>query len=259
MIKMGFMLILVLSLLTRSLLAETLNIIGIPGAPYRFYNEENQLVGFDVDILNEVMTTLDLEYKIELLDSSTRLTQMWQSPDVDMVFTLSKKAQRLKLLTYAEEPHINLSWNFFIRKENKGKIFFNSFEDLTGLKIGATSGFAYTPEFWQAAQEGVFTLDTVVNNTLNLKKLVHGRFDTFASNTIETLYSAKQSGYLDEIDYLDKPLKQRPYFNTFVKASDYPDLDEVIKGYNKVLKEMKQDGRYQVIYQAYFGQIHDAP
>jgi len=259
MIKMGFMLILVLSLLTRSLLAETLNIIGIPGAPYRFYNEENQLVGFDVDILNEVMTTLDLEYKIELLDSSTRLTQMWQSPDVDMVFTLSKKAQRLKLLTYAEAPHINLSWNFFIRKENKEKIFFNRYEDLAGLRIGATSGFAYTPEFWQAAQEGVFTLDTVVNNTLNLKKLVHGRFDTFASNTIETLYSAKQSGYLDEIDYLDKPLKQRPYFNTFVKASDYPDLDEVIKGYNKVLKEMKQDGRYQVIYQAYFGQIHDAP
>jgi len=255
--RIGMVLILVISSLTQSLFADTLNIIGIPGAPYRFYNDENKLVGFDVDILHEIMTTLDVEYKIELLDSSTRLTQMWQSPDVDMVFTLSKKAQRIKLLTFAEESHINLSWNFFIRKENKGKIFFNRYEDLAGLRIDATNGFAYTPEFWQAAQEGLFTLDTVVNNRLNLKKLVHGRFDTFASNTIETLYSAKQSGYLDEIDYLDKPLKQKTYFNTFVKASDYPNLDRVIQGYNQELKRMKRDGRYNLIYQKYFGQIHE--
>jgi len=90
--RIGMVLILVISSLTQSLFADTLNIIGIPGAPYRFYNDENKLVGFDVDILHEIMTTLDVEYKIELLDSSTRLTQMWQSPDVDMVFTLSKKS-----------------------------------------------------------------------------------------------------------------------------------------------------------------------
>jgi len=28
-----------------------------------------------------------------------------------------------------------------------------------------------------------------------------------------------------------------------------------MKGYNRELKAMKQDGRYQAIYQSYFGQI----
>lgn len=252
----GLLLFSLVAFISQSLRAETLNIIGIPGAPYRFYNAEDKLVGFDVDILDEIMTTLGVDYQIKLIDSSTRLTQMWQNSDVDMVFTLSKKDQRIKFLTYADESHINISWNFFILKKNKEKIYFKNYEDLAGLKVGATRGFAYTPAFWQAASEGVFTLDTVVNNSLNLKKLVHGRFDTFASNTVETLYKAKQSGYLDDIVYLEKPLKQTSYFNTFVKVSDYPNLGAVIQGYNHELKEMKLDGRYKRIYQRYFGQTH---
>lgn len=243
-------------LLSPSLLADTLKVIGIPGAPYRFYNENHQLVGFDVEILDEIMDKLGIKYHIDLLSSSARLTKMWQDPNVDMVFTLSKKAQRFKFLTYADEAHINLSWNFFIRKENKNKIFFNGYEDLSGLNIGATQGFAYTPEFWQAAKDGIFSLDMVVNNNLNLKKLVHGRFDTYASNTVETLYVAKQAGYLNEIDYLAKPLKQTPYYNAFVKASDYKGLDKLIQAYNHELKEMKQDGRYDEIYLRYFGVKH---
>lgn len=251
--RMGLQLCITLFVVAGNVYADTLNIIGIPGAPYRFYNEDDKLVGFDVDILNEIMDKLNVEYHIELVNSSTRLTKMWQSPDVDMVFTLSKKQERLELLTYAKESHINLSWNFFIRKENEHKIFFDSYEDLAGLNVGATSGFAYTTAFWEAAEQGVFTLDTVVDNKLNLKKLVHGRFDTFASNTIETLYSAKQAGYLNEITYLQKPLKQTPYYNTFVKASDYLNLKGLIHDYNRELSMMKEDGRYQIIYQKYFG------
>lgn len=201
--KVEFIFFLVACLFTHSSSADTLHIIGIPGAPYRFYNDDNQLVGFDVEILDEIMGQLEVDYQIELVNSSTRLTQMWKDPNVDMVFTLSKKPQRFELLTYAKESHINLNWNFFIRKENIGKIFYNSYEDLAGLRVGATTGFAYTPDFWKAAEEGVFILDTVVNNKLNLKKLIHNRFDTFASNTIETLYSAKLEGYLDEITYLE--------------------------------------------------------
>ena len=249
----GILFFFLVLLISQNIRADTLNVIGIPGAPYRYFSETQEIVGFDIDILDEIMDKLGIEYQVTLLNSSTRLTQMWQSPDVDMVFTLSQKAERQVLLTYADEPHLNLTWNFFIKKENKDKIFYRTLDDLAGLKVGATSGFAYTPEFWQAAKEGVFTLDTVVNNNLNLNKLLHGRFDTFASNTNETLYRAKIAGLSDDIIFLDKPLKQKPYYNTFVKASNYAGLDVLIQQYNTELKRMKQDGRYQAIYQYYFG------
>ena len=241
------MLILVLSLLTQSLLAETLNIIGIPGAPYRFYNEENQLVGFDVDILNEVMTTLDLEYKIELLDSSTRLTQMWQSPDVDMVFTLSKKAQRLKLLTYAEEPHINLSWNFFIRKSNEGKIKYDTLDDLKGLKVGATKSFAYTDEFWAADLD----LDVMPNNDKQLKKLINNRFDVVPMTTLSTLHKARINGQIDKITFLPKVLVYTKLYNTFTKTSTYPNKAKLIREYNLTIKKLTKSGQIQAIFDKY--------
>ena len=233
-------------------LAHPLRIVGIPGAPLRYLNEHNQVDGIDVTIVDTIMKRLNVEYEVSLLNSSTRLKKLWLDPNVDMILTYSHKPERFEHLIYAEQSHLNLSWHFFIRKESRHKIQFESLSDLAGLKVGATLGFAYTPEFWQAADKGVFELDTVVKNELNLKKLVHGRFDTFANIKEDTLYQAKLAGYLDEITYLPKPLKQKKYYNTFVKVSDYPGLQDLIKRYDEELLKMKQDGSIDRIYQKYF-------
>ncbi len=232
--------------------AHPLKIVGIPGAPLRYINEANDLVGIDVDIVDTIMKRLDIDYEIELLNSSTRLKKLWQDPNVDMILTYSHKAERFQYLTYAKHSHITLGWNFFVRKENLGKIHFNKIDDLAGLNVGATLGFAYTPEFWQAAEDGVFELDTVVKNELNLKKLVHGRFDTFANIREDTLYQAKVAGYLDEIAYLPTSLKEKKYYNTFVKVSNYPNLASVMVRYDEELLKMKQDGSIDRIYKKYF-------
>jgi len=232
--------------------AHPLKIVGIPGAPLRYINEANDLVGIDVDIVDTIMKRLDIDYEIELLNSSTRLKKLWQDPNVDMILTYSHKAERFQYLTYAKHSHITLGWNFFVRKENLGKIHFNKIDDLAGLNVGATLGFAYTPEFWQAAEDGVFELDTVVKNELNLKKLVHGRFDTFANIREDTLYQAKVAGYLDEIAYLPTSLKEKKYYNTFVKVSNYPNLASVMVRYDEELLKLKQDGSIDRIYKKYF-------
>ena len=232
--------------------AHPLKIVGIPGAPLRYINEANDLVGIDVDIVDTIMKRLDIDYEIELLNSSTRLKKLWQDPNVDMILTYSHKAERFQYLTYAKHSHITLGWNFFVRKENLGKIYFNKIDDLAGLNVGATLGFAYTPEFWQAAEDGVFELDTVVKNELNLKKLVHGRFDTFANIREDTLYQAKVAGYLDEIAYLPTSLKEKKYYNTFVKVSNYPNLASVMVRYDEELLKLKQDGSIDRIYKKYF-------
>lgn len=233
-------------------LSDALKIVGIPGAPLRYIDEANNVVGIDVDIIDTIMKRLDIEYEVELLNSSTRLKKLWRDPNVDMILTYSHKAERFKHLTYAKQSHITLGWNFFVRKENLSKIDFKKLEDLSGLKVGATLGFAYTPAFWEAAEEGIFKLDTVVKNELNLKKLVHGRFDTFANIREDTLYQAKVAGYLDEIAYLPTPLKEKKYYNTFVKVSDYPHLSRVMVRYDEELLKMKQDGTIERIYKKYF-------
>lgn len=233
--------------------AHRFNIIGIEGAPLRFYDDKQQLVGIDVDIIDTIMARLDVPYDIEIVTSSTRLEHLWQDSNVDMILTYSYKDKRAKHLYYPKQSHVTLSWNFFILKRNLGKFDFNTLNDLQGLRIGATQGFSYTKAFWDAADSGVFTLDMVVKNELNMNKLLRGRFDTYANSRIDTLYQAKQGGYLDDITFLEKPLKEKQYFNTFVKVSDYPYIESIKRRYDIELKKMRENGELDTIYAKYLG------
>jgi polar amino acid transport system substrate-binding protein len=233
--------------------ADTFKVVGIEGAPLRFYDDTHTLVGIDVDILDTIMRRLKVSYDIEIVKSSTRLKYLWQDPDVDMILTYSYKPERAEHLYYPKQSHVTLSWNFFILKENIGKFDYTVLTDLQGLKIGATNGFSYTKAFWDAAASNVFELDTVVKNDLNMNKLLRGRFDTYANSRIDTLYQAKKGGYFDKITYLKKPLKEKAYFNTFVRVSDYPGMEDIKRSYDIELDKMRKSGELERIYAKYLG------
>ena len=97
--------------------ADTFKIVGIPGAPLRYVNASDEVVGMDVDIVKTIMDRLGIKYEINLLNSSTRLKKLWQDPNVDMILTYSHKAERFEHLIYAEQSHITLGWGFFVREE----------------------------------------------------------------------------------------------------------------------------------------------
>lgn len=233
--------------------AHNFKIVGIEGAPLRYYDENRELVGIDVEVIETIMKRLEVTYEIEIVNSSTRLKHLWHDPDVDMILTYSYKKERAKYLYYPKQSHVTLSWNFFLLKENLGKFSFETLNDLEGLRVGATQGFSYTKEFWEAADSGVFILDLVVKNELNMNKLLRGRFDTYANSRIDTLFQARQGGYLDEIAFLEKPLKEKEYFNTFVKVSDYPYIKSIRRRYDNELKKMQDNGELKIIYDKYLG------
>ena len=219
-------------------------IAGIPEEPNRWFNENNEMVGIDIDIIKYVMGKINIPYKIILEASSARLEANWMSdtPPYDLVFTYSQKKEREVYLTYAKESHIDFSWNFFIRKEDEGKYKFEKYEDLASYKIGATQGISYSDEFWKAHTDGILNLEIIQKNEIQFDKLLAKRIDLVPLNTQATLYEAKKKGMLDKIAYLEKPIKSKPYYNTFVKKSNYPNLNVVIVKYDEILKEMKADG-----------------
>ena len=233
--------------------SRDLIIVGIPEEPIRWVNSSGKIVGLDIDIIDHIMKKLGVKYKIILEDSSARIQAIDKNstPPFDMIFTYSKNKEREKYLIYPQESHIDFSWNFFIRKEDLGKYKFNSLEDLKGLTIGATKEFSYTPEFWKAGNEGLFKLDIIVKNSLQISKLLNKRFDMVPMNTIITYYELKKSGIISKVDFLPTPLKKSSYYNVFVKKSNYPNLEELVIKYDEVLKEMKEDGTLKEILTKY--------
>jgi len=234
--------------------ARSLIVVGIPEEPVRWL-ENGEAKGIDVDIITHILNKLNIPFEIQIIHSQARLQSEWQKGRSDIVFTYSYKPQRAEYLYYSREAHLVQSFHFFILKENQGKWKYRTFEDLKGLVIGVTQGVSYIKEFWQAEKKYGLQFDTHVQQQLVMKKLRKKRLDIAPLNTHVESYRAKQGGYLNEIAYLPKPLKHKYYYNTFVKASNYPHLHKIRKAYETILKQMKKDGTLKKIYSKYVGDI----
>jgi polar amino acid transport system substrate-binding protein len=233
--------------------ARDLVVAGIPEEPLRWMAADGQPSGIDVEILTTILNKIGVPFHVLLVPSSARLMAEYQAPvpECDMVFTFSKTAEREPYLSYASESHLTLAWNFFLRKENEGHFRFTTYRDLAGLTIGVTTGFAYTEEFLNAVKDGTLKVDPVVDNSLQMTKLLAGRIDLVPLNTLVTLYEARKGGWDGKIASLPKPLKETLYYNTFVRKSTYPGLADVERKYNEVLKQMKADGSLRAILDRY--------
>ena len=223
-------------------------IIANPQQPFKF-QENSQVKGIDVEILDHLMNKLNMAYEIQLIRSDSRIQAQARSGKVDMLILFSKKPSRMVYLIYPSQSYVNLTWNFFIQKKDEGRIQFNTLSDLKGLRIGATKDISYTPEFWNAD----LNLQLVSRNDLQISKLLKNRIDVVPLNTITTLYEEKKRGTLSKLSYLPKPLKSKPYYNVFTRASTHPDKERIIREYDNIIKEMKSDGTIQKIFKKYLG------
>lgn len=227
---------------------EEIIVLANPQEPFK-YSENGIIKGIDIEILDHAMNRLGTPYHIMLIDSDARILEEAKKGRADILLLFSKNESRLEYLNYPDESYIDLTWNFFIRKNDSRKIHFDTLKDLRNLKTGATLGVTYTPEFFSSG----LNLDVIVQNHLQIKKLLNGRIDTVPLNTINALYSAKKTGEITRLSYLPKPLKSKPYYNVFPKASRVLDQPNLIKRYDQAIRDMKQDGTIETIFKKYLG------
>jgi len=228
--------------------ARDLIVIANPQAPLKF-EEDGVPRGIDIEVIDAVFNRLGIPYQVEFIESDARIQQEARNGTADMLLVFSKNAEREQYLVYPNESYVDISWNLFVRAEDKGRIKYESLEDLQGLLIGITRDISYTDEFLNSG----LTFDVAAKNDLQIGKLLAGRFDAVPLNTISTLYELKEKGQLDKVYYLPKPLKSKPYYNVFTKASSYPGIEDLPSKYDAVVKELKADGTIDGIIAKYIG------
>lgn len=223
-------------------------VIANPQAPFKF--EDNGIPkGIDIEVIDAVFERLGVSYQVEFITSDARIQQEARNGRADMLLVFSKNAEREQYLIYPTESYVDISWNLFVRSEDKDRIKFDTLEDLDGLLIGITRDISYTEEFLNAG----LNFDVAATNDLQIGKLLARRFDAVPLNTINTLYDLKQSGQLDKVYPLPKPIKTKPYFNVFTRNSSYPDIEGLAERYDAVIRQLKADGTINGIMQKYIG------
>ncbi|BDU49934.1 substrate-binding periplasmic protein [Haliovirga abyssi] len=218
--------------------------------------------GISIEILQLVMKDMKISnYKFKFVAAVKRAVEYAKRGRCSMLIGYSIKKSRLSFLAYPQKSYRRIKWNFFIRKEDKNKIFYNKLEDLKNYTIGVTRGTSYTEEFWKA--EKFLKFDYASKNNLQIKKLIGKRFDLVPLNTRSTLYESKEAGVLDKIDYLKKPLKDKLYYDPICIHSDFfkptshenttreEKIKKFLKQYDRIIEKLEKDGTINRIYEEY--------
>ena len=118
-------------------------------------------------------------------------------------------------------------------------------DDLKNYKFGATRGYTYTKEFWQAAESKRINVDVTDSDKQNFQKLLVGRIDIFPSGLVNG-YSLLQKEFdvskSHLLSYHPKPLSQTTGHLAFTR--NRKNSENLLQIFNQGLAELKKEGLY---------------
>jgi polar amino acid transport system substrate-binding protein len=133
---------------------------------------------------------------------------------------------------------------FFHLKSNPIKDW-TTLDDLKDYKFGATRGYTYTIEFWQAAKSKQIKVDVTDSDKQNFEKLFAGRIDIFPSglvNGYSFLQKEFEAGKSNLLSFHPKPLSKTTGHLAFTKSRN--DSEKLLRIFSQGLAELKQEGLY---------------
>ena len=167
---------------------------------------------------------------------------------------------------YVEKGEFHATFPWMITKKRKKEVYFNKepllteqtvffhlksrpfqwdkFEDLKGLRIGGTLGYASGETL---EQQGL-TVDYVSKEDFNYHKLLKGRLDIYPTafyvgyHQINMLFQPNEAKLFT---HHPKILEEKNYYMVFSKNT--PNVHELIEQFDKGLRKLKKSGRYDEI------------
>lgn len=210
--------------------------------PMGFRGDNNEIVGFDIDLAKEVTKKLNMELVLQPIDwgtkelelNSGKITCIWNglsvSPERQEAMALSKPylANKMVIITTADSP-------------------INTKADLEGKNVGLQTGSTAVQALEKDPINEKVNKATYDNNVLALQDLDIGRIDAVIMDEVVARYMlAKKAGeYKVSNDYFNEEF----YAIAFKKGND-----ELKSKVEKAIDELIDDGTASKISIKWFGE-----
>jgi len=208
-------------------------------SPFSYYNDKNELVGYDVDVARTVAEKLGL--KIEFLTAPwDAMLAAFDAGKADAVFNqVSITDERKKKYEYSV-PYTVVYGAIIVHKDNND---IKSFEDLKGKKNAdsATSNWAQVAKKYGAQN---VTVDSFAKS---MELLIARRVDTVVRDNTVFYDFLKQRP--DAPIKIAAKLKDVDYSAAIVQKGNKELADQI----SKALNELKAEGKLKEISLKYFG------
>ncbi|WP_155799363.1 glutamine ABC transporter substrate-binding protein GlnH [Bartonella tamiae] len=207
--------------------------------PFSF-KQGDDYVGFDVELWDAIAKDMGVTYKLQPMDFAGIVPGV-QAGQIDVAMAgMSITDARAKVVDFSD-PYYNSGLLLLVRADSDIK----SVDDIDGkiiaLKTG-TGSVPYATEHFKDSERRQFP--NIDNAFMELQT---GRVDGVLHDAPNVLYYAATGGK-DKVKIIGKPMEAQKYGAAFRKGSD------LVEKYNTSLKNLKENGTYDRIYEKWFGE-----
>lgn len=206
--------------------------------PFEYYNKNNKLVGYDIDLAKLIAKKISVRAQFTDMQFSALIPSL-QSGHADMVIAaMYINPQRKKVVDFAK-PYMKTGMVFVVKKNDNS---FKGKEDLNGKTVGAKLGATSEQVANQLQKAGYkFTIKTYQDTTAQNLDLTNGRIDVGINDLLNQLELNK---VYKDVKIIGKPFTEANLGIAVQKNS--PDLLKVI---NSVIDETQANGQAEALYQ----------
>jgi len=230
------------------ILARGKIIVGTEGTypPNSYYDENGNLVGFDVEVAAAIAAKLGVEVEYVVYDWASIFT-MFDNGQIDTVINeVEVNPERAEKYDFTE-PYVYIYGAVLVRGDNNDIV---NFESLAGKRAAQNA----TSTWGQRAESYGATLVPVTGDAETFELILYGRAD-FSINA-ETAFSH----YLNE--HPDANVRVAFRTESAITRSVVPapkGNERFIEAVNKALEELREDGTLAALSIKYFGADFSSP
>lgn len=208
--------------------------------PYEFNDQDGKPTGFNVELIKAVCETAGLEAEVHL-EVWSEVREKLESGEIDVIAGMYYSAERDKIVDFSV-PHNMVSSALFVRDDSG----IMTFEGAKGQEIIVQKGdIMHDYLLEQGLTEKIITVDDPVKA---LTLLASGKHDgVLLSSRVQGLYFINKKD-LKNLKVVDTRIPQRKYCFAVRKGSG-----DLVQKLNEGLAVLKLTGRYQQIYDTWFG------
>ena len=209
--------------------------------PMGYTDENDQIVGFDIDVAAEVCKRMGVELVNQPINWDTKETDL-ELGKCDCIWNgMSVSPERAEKMNLSE-PYMKNAMVFVV----KGDSLVTSMDDLKTAKIAVQNGSTAQDILEKSEIKDTITIAAIGTNVEALQQLEMGLCDAVFLDKIVADYEIKTTG--KNLRVLPEGLEEEEYAIGFRK-NDQALRDEV----QKILGEMKADGKLAEISTKWFG------
>lgn len=208
--------------------------------PFNFYDDKNQLAGFDVDVAKELAKRLELEPKLVTLRWDGILAGLMAGRYDVIVGSMAITPEREAAVDFTK-PYYVSGAQVFARKDSE---LAKKGGDLTGAVVGVNLGTTY--EVALKKRTDVKDIRTYGGVPEILQDLGLGRIDAFVTDKLVGLHAAKDKG--QPIVPVGEMLFEERMGIPVKKGQP-----ELLAALDRALDDMRKDGTYSRLSERWFG------